>query len=122
VSNGSTLKGMSFALHTASPYMLRYAAIAGGAGTDNTLTQAQMLADAHAGPLKTKLQVTNTLSEWTALIDDPEISVYVSPLGGSPAVVGYGFGNPSSVSTLQLTALAAGNAMVEIRFNHTIDR
>jgi len=102
--------------------MLRYAEIAGGAGTDNTLTRAQMLADAASGPLKTKLQVTNTLSEWTALIDDPEISVYVSPQGGSPAVVGYNFGNPSSVPTLQLTALAAGTAMVEIRFNHTIDR
>jgi len=101
--------------------MLRYGVIASGAGTDNTLTKAIMIADAVAGPLKNKL-VNLPVADWNDLDDDPEMSVYVSGNGGVPAVVGYNFGNPSSVNTLQLTALAAGTAIVEIRFNHSIDR
>lgn len=102
--------------------MLRYTAIASGAGTDNTLTRTQLLADAAAGPLKNKLANTPD-SEWGGLDSDPEVSVYVSPIAGTPAVVGYNFGSPSEgVYALQLTALAAGTATVEIRFNHSIDR
>lgn len=112
---------MAIALVVASAYMLRYTEIAGGAGTDNALTRAQMLTDAVAGPLKTKLQQANTTTKWTNLAADPDISVHVSPYS-APAVVGFGFGNPGSVSTLQLTALAAGTAQVEIRFNHSIER
>lgn len=112
---------MSIALRVASPHMLRYTETASGAGTDNTLTRAQMLADAVAGPLKTKLANTAD-SAWNGLDDDPELSVYVSGIAGTPAVVGSNFASPSSVPTLQLTALAAGSATVEIRFNHSIDR
>ncbi len=121
---------MTVTLQCASQNMLRYAVTASGAGSDTTsLTQARMLTDCAAGPLKAKLGSsllssgdTPAIVAWSELPLDPELSVYVSPGSTSPAVIGYAFAHPSADNIIELTALAAGLAYVEIRFNPTIDR
>lgn len=126
---------MTVTLQCASQNMLRYLVTASGAGSDTTaLTQARMITDCstlpfHPGPLKAKLS-SSLLSSgdapaivaWAELPLDPELSVYVSPGTTSPAVIGYAFAHPGADNIIELTALAAGSAYVEIRFNPTIDR
>ena len=122
---------ITFSLHDASAHSLRYLAQADGAGTDNSLTQAQLIADSVAGPLQAKLLSTPIQgtsgaanSAWVALAADPALSVYVTPKSPSPALIGCVFGlvGGGTVHTLICTAAAAGDVDIEIRFNHSLDR
>jgi hypothetical protein len=122
---------IAFSVLAASAHSLRYLAIADGAGQDNTLTQAQLIADAVEGPLKAKLLSspiqgvsTPANNAWGALVADPTLSVHVAPGISSPALIGYTFGvvGPGTVHTLICDAAGAGKVVIEIRFNHTLDR
>lgn len=117
----------------ASQYMLRYLFTPTGAITDDEMTQARMLADAAAGPLKAKLKqpsiadnnTTATNNAWVALVADPTLSLIITPQNNSPPIgVGAVFGltGPSSAHVIELTASGNGSAVVELRFNHSIAR
>lgn len=113
-------------LQKASQHMLRYLFQPSGTGIIYELTQVKLLSDAVAGPLKVKIGSIGAadVSAWAALQSDPAISVYPSPFGPTaPAVVGYAWLlTPGGANVLQLKAQAAGAAVIEIRFHHTIDR
>lgn len=117
---------MSVDLVAATPNALRYLYIAPGAETDTSLTQAALIANAVAGPLKAKLQSTGAASNsgWTALANDVTLSVYITPTLSNPGTIGYGYDlvGGGLVHTLSLQALGAGKAVVEIRFHPTPDR
>ncbi len=116
----------SIDLVAATPNALRYQYIATGAETNTGLTQAVLVADAVAGPLKAKLQSTGAASNsgWTALANDMTVSVYVIPILSNPGAIGFGYDlvGGGNVHTLSLQALAAGKALIEIRFHPTPDR
>jgi hypothetical protein len=69
----------------ASPYALKYEYNYDGAGSqDITVTQAQMITDSAAGPLREALTNADTDGEWTALPDSAEISLSRPGCRGSP--------------------------------------
>lgn len=110
---------MAIQLREASGYSLRYLLTAADAGAQN-LTQTTMLADAAAGPLKAKLNTGSGV--WVGLDFDEDVSVNVSPHGSTPALVGYQWVIAGPDRVLQLVAAAAGDAMIEVRFNHSIEK
>lgn len=116
-------------LKAASPYALKYEynydGLGGANSEDITVTQAQMLSDSVAGPLRDALTAADTDPEWTALPDSAAISLYVTPTGGA------GLTNwpaadfvlvPGRVVRASSTTAVATRGYVEIRFNHTYDR
>lgn len=118
-------------LTAATPHSLKYRYDHDGSGsTTATRTRAQMLADLATGnkgpsPLADLLTKTPTGS-WAALPGGSQLSVYVTPsvIFAAAEQMSAQF---STVPTDQLSVaglgVAAGSqAVVELRFNHTIDR
>ena len=106
--------------------MLRYYLTSSGAITDNTtLTKARLISDCVAGALKSKLDGpyygTDGAGQtaWAEIEQDPEISVYTPGKAPSPCVLGFQFVFNGSANVIAVEALAAGAALLEIRFNPT---
>jgi len=103
----------------ATQHMLRYLFTPTGAITDNELTQARMIADAAAGPLKAHLQsiaLTDTTT-WNGLDSNKTIdfSVAVIPNGASPPTASYLYTQSGGANVLQLAATGSGSVIVELR-------
>jgi len=123
----------SLTLVSASPYALKYRYAHDGAGSQTAaVTKAQLLLDAATAgpgpsPLLAKLSATID-PEWSLLQEGDEVSVYVTPAiitAGTQTIAGL-FGNPLAAG-LKLLAVGLGQssgdtAILEVRFNHTIDR
>ncbi len=110
----------------ASQNMLRYGVSADGAGTNNTtLTKAALIADSAAGALRGKLDGSgygtdmSGIVAWDEIELDPEISVYAVGKGTTPVLLGFSFVNNGSANVILVRAAAAGDAILEIRFNPT---
>lgn len=110
----------------ASQNMLRYGVSADGAGTnDTTLTKAALIADCVAGALRSKLDGSgygtdvSGIVAWDEIELDPEISVYTAGKNLAPVLLGFAFVNNGSANAIQVRAAAAGDAILEIRFNPT---
>lgn len=113
-------------LMKATQHMLRYLFSPLGATTDNELTQARMIADAAAGPLKAHLQeiaLTDTAT-WNGIDTNKKLdfTVNIIPNGATPPVASYLYTQSGGANVLQLAATAAGAVVVELRYEHSIVR
>jgi hypothetical protein len=123
---------MSLVLMKNTQHMLRYAFAAGAeAPADNTLTQAKLVADAAAGPLKARLASVLSPTEWiandlnTVANRTPvrDFCVYIIPNGPGPAAASYSWTQSGGVNVLQLASDAAGGTfVVEIWYAQSMHR
>jgi hypothetical protein len=121
----------SLALLSASPFCLRYEYTHDGAGSGQVFrTQAQMVADCASmgapSPLEDLLSKTYSNVAWGALKSNPKASIYScneAIAAGSAVAAAWGL-QGGVTNALQVTGVNAngGTAIIEVRFNHTIDR
>jgi hypothetical protein len=113
-------------LMKATQHMLRYLFSPLGPATDNELTQARMIADAAAGPLKAHLQeiaLTDTAT-WNGLDTNEKLdfTVNIIPNGPTPPAASYLYTQSAGANVLQLASTAAGAVIVELRYDHSFVR
>jgi hypothetical protein len=118
----------------ATPHSLKY--LAAGTAAVRSRTQAQMVADAAPGPLQQALATPgpwlDPTNAWINLPRGAQVSLYVTPISKTPAgpptsdPVAGEFINDGSFVPVNALAIMANTsdarALVEIRFNHSIDR
>jgi hypothetical protein len=112
---------------SAAPHALKYSYVADGSDTV-IKTQTQLVADCAAGPLKELLRKSYSPAAWTALCEGTLFSVYLTllpptstgPVTPNPVAVFDTFG-PDNLMRISIGA-AVSRLLVELRFNHSIDR
>jgi hypothetical protein len=120
------------ALLSASPDMLKYSWTydgTGGAGSSSAFrSQAQLITDLVGvpgpSPLKSLFENTNDNTAWGALQNGAKLSAYFNNLGMTvaPEIRIQAFvpnGRGMQVNGVDGTA---GSSIIEVRFNHTIER
>lgn len=133
----------TLALLAKSPYHLKYKLTSDSTDNAGNVERTQngtpgLVNDAAAGPLKTALAKPVTSAQWASLIGnvngaagytEPVISVYITPepvVGGQAVACGAALLTNESVNVLEASiaggAGAQRTAIIEIRYNHTLDR
>lgn len=106
---------------SASPNSLKYAYVSvGGADTAKVL-RAALIADCVGGPLKRLLEA-NGGAALVATQNTPTVSIYVQQKSAINGQASFNADAPDPDGRLLCEAAAAGNATIEIRFNHTLIR
>lgn len=123
----------TLALVSASPYALKYLYTSGGAGSQVAdvpkTTMATDAATAGPGPSPLAALLASTIADaaWDLLPEGATVSVYATPMVQTNAAsqITAAFGHPSGPQLLRVTGLGQAlndTALIEIRFNHTINR
>ena len=100
-----------------------------GEGGDHVdIPQATLVADCAAGPLKEFLAAPlfgpDHVAGWTSLQGDPHLSVALMPFGDTGFSIdnSYAFLVVSSTNVLRIHCDNASTLIVELKYNHSIDR
>ena len=100
-----------------------------GEGGDHVdILRTALAADCAAGPLKEFLAAPffapPIAAGWTSMQGDPRLSVTLTPFGASGFSIGnsYAFLVVSSTDVLRILCDNADTVIVELRYNHSIDR
>lgn len=112
---------MAPAPEKATQHMLRYLFTL-SANPNGDLTQNKLKADAAPGPLKAKLSRSYTGPEWENLLSDPDLSITVVPYNQGTSTFNASYAYRSMQNRIELTVAGQRTVVVEIRFNHSIDK
>lgn len=100
----------------------------GEGGDSIDIPRATLAADCAAGPLKEFLAAPffapPVVAGWTSMQGDPRLSVTLTPFGASGFSINnsYAFLVVSSTDVLRILCDNASTLVVELKYNHSIDR
>jgi len=121
--------GLAFTLQGRSPHSLTYTVQGDGAPQNGDLLRTTAATDAMAGPLKAVLQSSYTLQNWfelrvgnATLNKQPIVSAYPSATDTANAFAVEFLNDGGGANVIRGKMSADGNGLLELRFNHTIDR
>ncbi len=120
------------AVLAATPHMLRLlvTGVSSEGGDLVNIPQATLVADCAAGPLKELLAAPlfgpspPAAADWSSMQEDPRLSVTLAGFGATPSLLNnsYQFHVVSSTNVLTVTCDSLADLIIELKFNHSIDR
>lgn len=111
----------SLAKLSASPNSLKYLYTSVGAADTAKVLRAALIVDAVNGPLKTLLE-QNVGLPLVATQDSPELSIFLTQHSAINGQARFNNDAPDPDGRLLCEAAAAGTAIVEVRYNHSLPR
>ena len=106
----------------ATPYLLRYSLTTSGISSED-LTQASLVADCAAGPLRTLLSGIASDTVWSRLAEqDYRISIFITPHSATNQNAAADFLAPTPGNrVLRIAASGVVFSRIELRFNHSMN-
>lgn len=110
---------LTLTLKSATQHSLKYEFVI--PNQQQSKSQADLINDCAAGPLRALLDRSYTAAEWAELPKGKLLSVFITPFDGQgPIGVVFAMGGNNEMR-VQSTSMGGG-AVVELRFHHSISR